>query len=77
MEPYRTNDLYIAALFLALGEKLLSTVTDKGKVFWVFVPSSRIPELEIEWANSTIMVSAHGYAEALRTLKAHTFRGKP
>lgn len=77
MEPYQTNDLYIAALFLAVGEKLMSTVTDKGKVFWVFIPTPRIKELEIEWANSSIQVSAKGYAEALRTLKAHTFRGKP
>lgn len=73
-EPYRSNDLYFAAMLLSKGERLTATVREAGKVYWVFAASEAIEGYEIEWTNNYTQVFARSYAEQIRNLKATTFK---
>lgn len=78
-----TQDLYLAAAYLALGAKYEGADrSDPKNMEFIFVPkmsqSSVIPStpmqdldrIEADWINETLVVSATAYAAAIKRMKS-------
>lgn len=64
----RTPDLYLAALYVALGARIVKGDRVGQRVFFVLsdVDSSWL----YEWHSASIMVNASAYANAIKNLKS-------
>ena len=69
----KTKDLYLAALFYAKGQKLIS-VDREGKLCWfVFEDRQLCEQLQQQFFAKSLDVNAKEYADAIRTLKDLVF----
>jgi len=74
-DELKTPDLYYAAYLLASGQELLGTERDGRRMLFCFADSDELEELKREWLNSTGLVAAQTYAQAIRSLKALVHEG--
>lgn len=66
---YRTADLYFAAVFKASGIPMIRTDREGRRIYFVFKNVRELKVLQAAWVNSSAVVNAQDYAQAIKQLK--------
>ena len=70
---YRTKDQFVASTLYALGEKLDSTESENGVVFFVFENGKRCEELVKKYYANDLKVNPRALFDSFRTIKSILF----
>lgn len=76
-EQYRTKDLYFSAALIALGHKnfFLEELSPRIFLFVFSISNSLASELENNFWQRKLLISARDYSDAISELKTKIYRG--